>query len=80
MDLLLSGVGNDLMVEWIKLCVLLTRARVERQSDASGAADSGCGHRRRQRPVEDGGVTGSEVGGGRVAAPIARAVMEAVLR
>jgi peptidoglycan glycosyltransferase len=29
--------------------------------------------------VEDGGVTGSEVGGGRVAAPIARAVMEAVL-
>ncbi len=30
--------------------------------------------------VEDGGVTGSEVGGGRVAAPIARAVMEAVLR
>ncbi|MDN5768716.1 MAG: penicillin-binding protein 2 [Humibacillus sp.] len=30
--------------------------------------------------VEDGGVTGSEIGGGRVAAPIARAVMEAVLR
>ena len=30
--------------------------------------------------VEDGGVTGSEVGGGRVAAPIARDVMEAVLR
>ena len=30
--------------------------------------------------IEDGGVTGSEVGGGRVAAPIARAVMEAVLR
>lgn len=29
--------------------------------------------------VEDGGVTQSEVGGGRVAAPIARAVMEAVL-
>jgi peptidoglycan glycosyltransferase len=29
--------------------------------------------------VEDGGVTGSEIGGGRVAAPIARAVMEAVL-
>jgi len=29
--------------------------------------------------VEDGGVTGSEVGGGRVAAPIAREVMEAVL-
>ncbi len=29
--------------------------------------------------VEDGGVTGSEVGGGRVAAPIARDVMEAVL-
>lgn len=29
--------------------------------------------------VEDGGVTGSEVGGGRVAAPIARAVMKAVL-
>lgn len=29
--------------------------------------------------VEDGGVSGSEVGGGRVAAPIARAVMEAVL-
>lgn len=29
--------------------------------------------------VEDGGVTHSEVGGGRVAAPIARAVMEAVL-
>ena len=29
--------------------------------------------------VEDGGVTGSEVGGGRVAAPIARQVMEAVL-
>ncbi len=30
--------------------------------------------------VEDGGVTGSEVGGGRVAAPIAKAVMEAVLQ
>lgn len=30
--------------------------------------------------VEDGGVTGSEIGGGRVAAPIARAVMEAVLQ
>lgn len=30
--------------------------------------------------VESGGVTHSEVGGGRVAAPIARAVMEAVLR
>ena len=29
--------------------------------------------------VEDGGVTGSEIGGGRVAAPIAKAVMEAVL-
>ncbi|GAA2498501.1 peptidoglycan D,D-transpeptidase FtsI family protein [Terrabacter carboxydivorans] len=29
--------------------------------------------------VEDGGVTGSEIGGGRVAAPIARAVMQAVL-
>ncbi|WP_076264155.1 peptidoglycan D,D-transpeptidase FtsI family protein [Intrasporangium flavum] len=29
--------------------------------------------------VEDGGVTGSEVGGGRVAAPIAKDVMEAVL-
>jgi peptidoglycan glycosyltransferase len=29
--------------------------------------------------VEDGGVTGSEIGGGRVAAPIARDVMEAVL-
>jgi penicillin-binding protein A len=29
--------------------------------------------------VEDGGVTGSEIGGGRVAAPIARQVMEAVL-
>jgi peptidoglycan glycosyltransferase len=29
--------------------------------------------------VEDGGVKGSEVGGGRVAAPIARDVMEAVL-
>jgi peptidoglycan glycosyltransferase len=29
--------------------------------------------------VEDGGVTGSEVGGGRIAAPIARAVMEAVV-
>ena len=29
--------------------------------------------------VEDGGVTGSEVGGGRVAAPIAKKVMEAVL-
>jgi len=29
--------------------------------------------------VEDGGVTGSEIGGGRVAAPIAREVMEAVL-
>jgi peptidoglycan glycosyltransferase len=30
--------------------------------------------------VEDGGVTGSEVGGGRVAAPIAKAVMQAVLQ
>ena len=30
--------------------------------------------------VEDGGVTGSEVGGGRVAAPIAKAVMQAVLK
>ncbi len=30
--------------------------------------------------VENGGVTGSEVGGGRIAAPIARAVMEAVIR
>ncbi|EWT00355.1 cell division protein FtsI [Intrasporangium oryzae NRRL B-24470] len=29
--------------------------------------------------VEDGGVTGSEVGGGRIAAPIAREVMKAVL-
>ena len=29
--------------------------------------------------VEDGGVTGSEIGGGRIAAPIARAVMEAVI-
>jgi peptidoglycan glycosyltransferase len=29
--------------------------------------------------VEDGGVTGSEIGGGRVAAPIAKDVMEAVL-
>jgi peptidoglycan glycosyltransferase len=29
--------------------------------------------------VEDGGVTGSEAGGGRIAAPIARAVMEAVV-
>jgi peptidoglycan glycosyltransferase len=29
--------------------------------------------------VEDGGVTQSEIGGGRVAAPIARAVMEAVM-
>jgi peptidoglycan glycosyltransferase len=29
--------------------------------------------------VEDGGVTQSEVGGGRVAAPVARAVMEAVM-
>ncbi len=29
--------------------------------------------------VEDGGVTGSEVGGGRIAAPIAKAVMEAVM-
>ncbi|HET7397043.1 MAG TPA: penicillin-binding transpeptidase domain-containing protein [Intrasporangium sp.] len=30
--------------------------------------------------VESGGVTGSEVGGGRVAAPIARQVIEAVIR
>jgi penicillin-binding protein A len=30
--------------------------------------------------VEDGGVSGSEVGGGRVAAPIAKAVMQAVLQ
>lgn len=30
--------------------------------------------------VEDGGVTGSEVGGGRIAAPIAKAVMQAVLK